>query len=173
KVNQEMLLNPQRLNRYTYGVNNPYRYVDPDGNSPIGMDEAAALQAAMKQDLERNVSRVVQRGKQFVDFAVAVASDGMVRGVAGRSGKQLRLRGLANDLKLGKADRGWINNEIRHIRTGNRKTIRLPGNSRNSRQEGKVLAHSRGKRAKDGFGYEHTKIQDTDLHKLEHKHEGY
>jgi len=25
------LTNPQRLNRYTYGLNNPYRYVDPDG----------------------------------------------------------------------------------------------------------------------------------------------
>ncbi len=31
KVNQEMLLNPQRLNRYVYGLNNPYKYVDPDG----------------------------------------------------------------------------------------------------------------------------------------------
>ncbi|MCI5207223.1 MAG: hypothetical protein D3910_00155 [Candidatus Electrothrix sp. ATG2] len=26
-----MLLNPQRLNRYVYGLNNPYKYVDPDG----------------------------------------------------------------------------------------------------------------------------------------------
>ncbi len=25
------LTNPQRLNRYVYGMNNPYRYVDPDG----------------------------------------------------------------------------------------------------------------------------------------------
>ena len=32
KVNQEILLNPQRLNRYVYGLNNPYKYVDPDGN---------------------------------------------------------------------------------------------------------------------------------------------
>ncbi len=32
KVNQEMLLNPQRLNRYVYyGLNNPYKYIDPDG----------------------------------------------------------------------------------------------------------------------------------------------
>jgi RHS repeat-associated protein len=33
KVNQEMLLNPQRLNRYVYALNNPYRYVDPEGMS--------------------------------------------------------------------------------------------------------------------------------------------
>jgi RHS repeat-associated protein len=31
KVNEKMLLNPQRLNRYAYGLNNPYRYVDRDG----------------------------------------------------------------------------------------------------------------------------------------------
>jgi len=35
KVNQKMLLNPQRLNKYTYGLNNPYRYVDSDGNIPL------------------------------------------------------------------------------------------------------------------------------------------
>ena len=31
KTNEELLLNPQRLNTYAYGLNNPYRYVDPDG----------------------------------------------------------------------------------------------------------------------------------------------
>jgi len=35
KVNQEMLLNPQRLNRYVYALNNPYKYVDPEGNFAI------------------------------------------------------------------------------------------------------------------------------------------
>ena len=35
KTNEKMLLNPQRLNVYAYGLNNPYRYVDPDGNFPI------------------------------------------------------------------------------------------------------------------------------------------
>jgi RHS repeat-associated protein len=31
KVNSKNLLNPQRLNYYAYGLNNPYKYVDPDG----------------------------------------------------------------------------------------------------------------------------------------------
>jgi RHS repeat-associated protein len=31
KTNEQLLLNPQRLNTYAYGLNNPYRYVDPDG----------------------------------------------------------------------------------------------------------------------------------------------
>ncbi len=91
----------------------------------------------------------------------------------GRSGKQRRLRELANDDKLGKTDRGWIKNEMRHIKNGNRKTIRNPGNSRRSKKRGKELAHPRGQRAKDGHSYENAKLQDADLHKLEHKHGGY
>jgi hypothetical protein len=31
KTNESLLLNPQKLNRYSYGLNNPYRYVDLDG----------------------------------------------------------------------------------------------------------------------------------------------
>ena len=31
----------------------------------------------------------------------------------------------------------------------------------------------RGKRAADGNSYEHSNLQDTDLHALEHKYEGY
>lgn len=35
KTNEKLLLNPQRLNTYAYGLNNPYRFVDPDGNFPL------------------------------------------------------------------------------------------------------------------------------------------
>ncbi len=35
KTNERLLLNPQRLNVYAYGMNNPYRYIDPDGKEPV------------------------------------------------------------------------------------------------------------------------------------------
>jgi RHS repeat-associated protein len=31
KTNYQMLTNPQKLNRYAYSLNNPYRYLDPNG----------------------------------------------------------------------------------------------------------------------------------------------
>jgi RHS repeat-associated protein len=34
-INTALLGNPQRLNPYTYSLNNPYKYVDPDGRDAI------------------------------------------------------------------------------------------------------------------------------------------
>jgi RHS repeat-associated core domain len=38
KTNEKLLLNPQGLNAYAYGLNNPYKFVDPDGNEPRWVD---------------------------------------------------------------------------------------------------------------------------------------
>ena len=35
KANEELLGNPQKLNSYAYGLNNPYRYVDEDGRAVV------------------------------------------------------------------------------------------------------------------------------------------
>lgn len=34
-TNEEMLYNPQKLNKYAYALNNPYRNVDPDGKEAV------------------------------------------------------------------------------------------------------------------------------------------
>ncbi|MFP4309645.1 MAG: polymorphic toxin type 8 domain-containing protein, partial [Desulfococcaceae bacterium] len=62
-------------------------------------------------------------------------------------------------------DRGWIKKDMNQIKRGTRKNVRVP--------PGKNLAHRRGFEAKKGYGYEHSDLQDIDLHKLQHKHEGY
>ena len=83
----------------------------------------------------------------------------------GRAGKQARLRELANDPNQPSEVRGWIKNEMNHIQSGNRSTIRVP--------PGYELAHQRGFEARLGFDYEYADLQSKDLHLLQHRIEGY
>ena len=94
-------------------------------------------------------------------------------GSHGRSNKQERLKALADDPLQPSWVRGWVRNELRHIATGNRTSVRLPGNSRNSRTPGKELAHGRETEAKNGYCYRHSELQDADLHKTQHQIGGY
>lgn len=89
------------------------------------------------------------------------------KGVAdvGRTGKQARLRELANDPKLGSADRGWIQQELNSIERGQRSSIRNP--------PGKDLAHERGREAAKGYDYRHSNLQDRDLHRLQHTYDDF
>nr|WP_317192628.1 polymorphic toxin type 8 domain-containing protein [Flavobacterium geliluteum] len=83
----------------------------------------------------------------------------------GRTGKQLRLKKLVNDKNISSADKGWIKSEINQIAKGKRKTIRNP--------PGKDLAHERGREAAKGYDYEHSNLQDRDLHRLQHKYDNF
>ncbi|WP_409290189.1 RHS repeat domain-containing protein, partial [Pseudomonas sp. KCJK8927] len=94
-------------------------------------------------------------------------------GSHGRSTKQERIRALADEDKQPAWIRGWVKNDMRHIKSGNRTALRLPGNSRNSKGKGKELAHGYNTEAKDGFCYRHSKLQDADLHKTQHRIGGY
>ncbi|HEY3357888.1 MAG TPA: polymorphic toxin type 8 domain-containing protein [Polyangia bacterium] len=38
---------------------------------------------------------------------------------------------------------------------------------------GKQLAHERGREAAKGYGYEHSQLQDADLHRTQHKFDDY
>jgi|GEM_PF-1498320 len=143
----------------------------------IGVRMAAHTADAVKTadkviDVAKTTDKIIDETK-IVDKEIdALKSSDNLKSI-GRSGKQERLKELANDSKVSSSERGWIKNEQRHIENGNRSTIRNPGNSRNSKGPGKVLAHPKGQRAKDGYSYKNAKLQDTDLHKLEHKYEGY
>lgn len=85
----------------------------------------------------------------------------------GRARAQERLKQLAANPKTSSADRGWIQQDMNSIKRGDRTTIRNP--------PGKQLAHTRGREA--AKGYDHvkspSKLQDTDLHKTQHKFDDF
>ena len=57
KINSDIVTDPQRLNRYAYGLNNPYRYVDPDGLSPKDKDGDRTHHALEKRAGEHTAFR--------------------------------------------------------------------------------------------------------------------
>lgn len=81
----------------------------------------------------------------------------------GRTGKQAKLKELANDPKLGKADKGWIKQDMNEIKAGKRKNIRNP--------PGKDLAHERGRESAKGYSYKHSNLQNKADHKIQHKYD--
>lgn len=84
---------------------------------------------------------------------------------SGRAGRQARLRQLAHDTRVSRADRGWIRQEMHQIRRGTRRSIRVP--------RGKHLAHRRGFEARHGHSYQHSDLQGIRDHRLQHRFEGY
>ncbi len=182
--------NIHSFNRYTYANNNPYAYVDPDGNLPILLVAYGIYKAAsIAYDAYTTYQTVSDSSTSTTEKVVAVASlaagavdptgaanklkslsrlskaTKSVTKSGGRSGKQARLRELANDPKLGKADRGWIKQEQNSIARGNRKTIRNP--------PGKDLAHERGRETAKGYGYKYSNLQDRKLHRTQHKYDNF
>jgi RHS repeat-associated protein len=98
--------NPHSFNRYAYGNNNPYRYVDPDGNVPVdtvidagfviydfgqflGAGAAYAVgaitgnQALMAEGRAGLAETSLSLGGSLTGFAIPYVSAGVTRGVVG------------------------------------------------------------------------------------------
>ena len=83
----------------------------------------------------------------------------------GRTGKQARLREMANDDKLPSHLRGEIQRDINAINRGTRSTIRVPS--------GYNMAHSTGYPARLGYSYKFSKLDTIAGHRLHHHIFGY
>ncbi len=71
-VNQKSLLNPQGFNRYTYSLNNPYKYVDPDGRWPERIHSRIIRNAF--PNFPRNLQNAIERGSAHVDRDQSIES---------------------------------------------------------------------------------------------------
>lgn len=104
---------------------------------------------------------------QVEDYHTYYVSDSgvLVHNTCGRTGKQARLRKLADDDKLSSALRAEIKQDMKLVAQGRRSTIRVP--------QGYNLAHKIGKSAKDGFSYAFSDLQPISMHRLHHRIFGY
>lgn len=69
KINQKMLMNPQMLNPYSYGLNNPYKYIDPDGRWPEEVHNTIIKRAFLggSYNLSHAAISAMQRGSIEAD----------------------------------------------------------------------------------------------------------
>ncbi|MHB1676560.1 MAG: polymorphic toxin type 8 domain-containing protein [Sulfuriferula sp.] len=104
------------------------------------------------------------------------------QGYTREADRQARLRELVNDPKLGRADRGWIKQEINRVElkdprnaqlniAGKRKA--LNGKTKLRNPPGMQLAHARGNEHHKGYSYSYAAMQHTDLHLLQHKYDNF
>ena len=50
-INEKVIGNPQRINLYAYGLNNPYKYMDPDGNEDYNIANPPLFGERIKRSL--------------------------------------------------------------------------------------------------------------------------
>ncbi len=76
-----------------------------------------------------------------------------------------------NDPKVSSADRGWLKNDARHIKYGNKSGLRVPRNGRKSpgrkaQDKGYELAHPHNASASKGNSYAGSKLKNHADHKV-------
>ena len=84
KINEQILANPQRLNLYAYSLNNPYRYIDSDGEfaviASIAILDAGAC--ALDAMMPRSTNESNSMGAlDYMDNATIIAPAGMIKNV--------------------------------------------------------------------------------------------
>lgn len=67
-ITNKDLLNPQRLNRYSYGLNNPHRYLDPDGRLSIEIHRKITMDIFTGSGFSERAAKSVAKGNISVDL---------------------------------------------------------------------------------------------------------
>jgi RHS repeat-associated protein len=192
--------NPQSWNRYVYSLNNPYRYVDPDGKLVWDVIDIACFGYSVYRFADDpSWSTALDLGLDAAGLLPVIPALGTIK----RTGTLLHKAAKADEVldaaKVAKAGKKKVAQEGKKAlgRTGKQSRLRELGSDpkvssgdrgwikqdmnqieRGKRKNirvppGKELAHRRGFEAKKGFDYEHSDLQVIDNHKLQHKHEGY
>ena len=185
--------NTMSFNRYLYVNNNPYKYVDPDGEFlnfvakfvlDVGINVAfnyvttgeLNVGGALKESalgVLNPAKTVAKAGKLAMAMKKAdkvAPESSAVAGFAGKNfkggqGRQGRLKDLVNDPKVASSDRGWIRQEMNEVAKGKKAHLRNP--------PGKDLAHEAGREKAKGFGYEHANLQNRADHRVQHKYDNF
>jgi len=66
-ITEKNLLNPQKLNRYAYSLNNPYRYVDPDGKFAQEIHRRMTTNILIMWGVSDRAAERVAQGNVYVD----------------------------------------------------------------------------------------------------------
>jgi len=182
RIKQMIIHDPQRINSYAYGLNNPHKYIDPDGEFAIAIAIPALI--AYAPVIATGLEAAVITGVTYVAAKAAVEaynaskseSNGesdasgkkeKTSGTTGRGKDQERLRQIGEDSKESSANRGWIKQEENQVERGKADRIRRP--------PGKELSHSRGREASKCYDHvdSPSNLQDKDLHRTQHKFDNF
>ncbi|UOK61311.1 polymorphic toxin type 8 domain-containing protein [Paenibacillus sp. OVF10] len=153
--------NPLNRNGYSYGLNNPVVYVDDDGNNPyIIYFVIFVVKVVVKEVVKTGVKKTA---KKATVKAIKKGTSSAAAKKTGRSGKQARLKEIANDAKVSTSLRGEIKRDLNEIKRKKRKNVRVP--------QGYQMQHKRGFEARKGYGYEHSVLNITKNHKTQHRYD--